>query len=241
MTIRMLTRDRDRGRGGGARRQRMVTSHAMDSNNNHTSNTALMETLARRFLSQHGKRRGAWTATGSTATPRAWVLSSDKGGDSAAAATIKALEMRVAPDVLKSDTLRGLEFYNTLRAHERAIIVAKLNRPTIVNAGFGSLPWAVDADIDLEDNAYDLANYCDSCPLRDECFGESADSGMCAFECAVRAKSASPQATYYAAMFRDARGSFEEYILVSNEVGHRAQRAMFSSKLRASLGHNVCT
>jgi hypothetical protein len=170
------------------------------------------------------------------------VLDYDGGetGGAPETSTIKAKEMRVAADVLKSDTARGLQFYNTLRAHERAIIVAKLSRPTIVNAGVGSLPWAVDADIDLEGNTCDLANYCESCPLREECYGESSESGMCAFECAVRAKSQSPRATYYAAMFRDSRGSFEEYILVSNDVGHRAQRAMFSSKLRASLGHSVC-
>jgi len=225
-------------------RQRMVASCAMNaswdsSNNNTTSNTALMETLAHRFLSHHGKRRSTASAT---ATPRAWVLDYDGGetGGVPETTTIKAKEMRVAADVLKSDTARGLQFYNTLRAHERAIIVAKLSAPTIVNAGVGSLPWAVDADIDLEGNTCDLANYCDSCPLREECYGESSESGMCAFECAVRAKSQSPRATYYAAMFRDSRGSFEEYILVSSDVGHRAQRAMFSSKLRASLGHTVC-
>lgn len=226
-------------------RQRMVAaSWAMNAswdshNNNITSNTALMETLAHRFLSRHGERRSTASAT---STPRAWVLDYDGGetGGAPETSTIKAKEMRVAADVLKSDTARGLQFYNTLRAHERAIIVAKLSRPTIVNAGVGSLPWAVDADIDLEGNTCDLANYCDSCPLREECYGESSESGMCAFECAVRAKSQSPRATYYAAMFRDSRGSFEEYILVSNDVGHRAQRAMFSSKLRASLGHSVC-
>ena len=238
----------DRCRDGRRRRrplrQRMVASCAMnaswDSNNNNTtSNTALMETLAHRFLSHHGKRRSTASAT---TTTRAWVLDYDGGenGGAPETTTIKAKEMRVAADVLKSDTARGLQFYNTLRAHERAIIVAKLSRPTIVNAGVGSLPWAVDADIDLEGNTCDLANYCDSCPLREECYGESSESGMCAFECAVRAKSQSPRATYYAAMFRDSRGSFEEYILVSNDVGHRAQRAMFSSKLRASLGHTVC-
>lgn len=196
---------------------RASSDGASASGNN---NKALVENLASRFLSNHIKRSvstvSAIPMSRSYGT-RAWMVDYSVHEDTS---RVQAMEMRATPDVFERC--------------RTAVVVAQLKKPTILNSGLGSI--IVDAEVDGEDA--DLADYCDSCPLRNSEFRAEADQ-MCAFECAVRARSVGhslAKTTYYAAVFRDKCGSFEEY-LISSDVGNcGAKRATFSSKLRIALG-----
>lgn len=202
---------------------------------------ALVERLASTFLTTRSPRRRS-------AATRAWLVD-EVAGPSERSKIIKATEFEVADARdLRSSGSKGLELYDKLRAHERAIIVAQLLRPTVL----GTLGAQGEdlAYVDAEALATDepggecddrLANYCFSCPLRS--FGASTDedvaSSMCGFECAIRSRieSRSPgQATYSAAVFSTKSGGLEEFLIISQGDSHVTRRAKFSRELREKLG-----
>ena len=145
-----------------------------------------------------------------------------------------------------ADGLKNFELYALLRSHERAVVVAKLRRPTILVDDANLV--VVDAiDLDVSENSLNdrcLANYWYSCPLRssdDEAVGFGGN-GMCGFECAIRSKiastesvAASHQPTYWAALFSTNSGDLEEFLITSTGDSSSTRRATFSTRLRALL------
>ena len=175
---------------------------------------------------------------------RAWLV--DESVDEVAdRTTIRATEkeVRLARD---ADGLKNFELYALLRSHERAVVVAKLRRPTILVDDANLV--VVDAiDLDVSENSLNdrcLANYWYSCPLRssdDEAVGVGGN-GMCGFECAIRSKiastesvAASHQPTYWAALFSTNSGDLEEFLITSTGDSSSTRRATFSTRLRALL------
>jgi len=95
------------------------------------------------------------------------------------------------------------------------VVLATLHRPTILSMAdaTGASVAVIDAELATAANEIGLANYCDSCPLRDSCSCDEAESSMmCGFECAVRDRlsTASSKTTYHAVVFRHQRGALEE-------------------------------
>jgi len=208
----------------------------------------LVESLAKTFLcrssSTSGRGMGSASGTRDIST-RAWLV--DESVDEVAdRTTIRAMEkeVRLARD---ADGLKNFELYATLRSHERAVVVAKLRRPTILVDDANLV--VVDADdLDVSENSLNdgcLANYCFSCPLLstdDDVVGVGGGNGMCGFECAIRSKiastenvAASHQPTYWAALFSTKSGDLEEFLITSTGDSSSTRRATFSSRLRALL------
>ncbi len=207
----------------------------------------LVESLAKTFLcrSPSTSGRGAGGASGTRdISTRAWLV--DESVDEVAdRTTIRATEkeVRLARD---ADGLKNFELYALLRSHERAVVVAKLRRPTILVDDANLV--VVDAiDLDVSENSLNdrcLANYWYSCPLRssdDEAVGVGGN-GMCGFECAIRSKiastesvAASHQPTYWAALFSTNSGDLEEFLITSTGDSSSTRRATFSTRLRALL------
>ena len=208
----------------------------------------LVEALAKTFLcrspsSTSGRGVGGASGTRDIST-RAWLV--DESVDEVAdRTTIRATEkeVRLARD---ADGLKNFELYALLRSHERAVVVAKLRRPTILVDDANLV--VVDAiDLDVSENSLNdrcLANYWYSCPLRssdDEAVGVGGN-GMCGFECAIRSKiastesvAASHQPTYWAALFSTNSGDLEEFLITSTGDSSSTRRATFSTRLRALL------
>ena len=201
---------------------------------------ALVERLASAFLSSPRRR---------SAATHAWLVDEVTDARDSGTRRIKALEMEVSDDrALRSNgTTRGLELYDKLRAHERAVVVARLLRPTVLTLADRGLAY-VDASALATDepgcdgiDERDLANYCFSCPLRS--IGASTDedgpTSMCGFECAIRscvASRADGRATYRAAVYSTKGGASEEFLITSVGDSHVTRRAQFSRELRERLG-----
>lgn len=246
-------RERSRARvstsRGDRRRPRVVARAGFSPNESHDESEqrtsargakALVERLASAFLSSPRRR---------SAATRAWLVDEVSDAREAGARRIKATEMEVSDDrALRSNgTTRGLELYDKLRAHERAVVVARLLRPTVLTFADQGLAY-VDAVALATDepgcdgiDERDLANYCFSCPLRS--MGASTDedvlTSMCGFECAIRSRISSradARATYTAALYSTKAGRSEEFLITSIGDSHVTRRAQFSRELRERLG-----
>ena len=205
-------------------------------------NKQLVESLAKAFLSPSagGFSGGAHKrAPRARCSARAWLVDETPTRD------FRASEMEVAnPNLFSSADTRALAFYKELAAHKRAVVLATLHRPTILSMAdaTGASVAIIDAELATAANEIGLANYCDSCPLRDSCSCDEAESSMmCGFECAVRDRlsTASSKTTYHAVVFRDQRGALEEYLLQTTAGAHTVRRAKFSKSLSSALGVSI--
>jgi hypothetical protein len=206
-------------------------------------NKQLVESLAKAFLSPSA---GGFSGGGHKRAPRARCSARAWLVDETPTRDFRASEMEVAnPNLFSSADARALAFYKELAAHKRAVVVATLHRPTILSMAdaTGASVAVVDAELATVANEIGLANYCDSCPLRDSCScDESESSMMCGFECAVRDRlstDSSKKTTYHAVVFRDQRGALEEYLLQTTAGAHTVRRAKFSASLSSALGLSI--